>query len=87
MVYAHQHNQVKNVHFSADHDCKNSSHVTVKEKCEICDSMHHTTMEMAQSIHYNITLTVTNHIYLSPEYDFTSIALILAAGRAPPVVS
>ena len=87
MVYAHQHNQVKNVHNSANHDCKNSSHTVVKEKCEICDSMHHVAMELSGSVVYTHTLTTNHHTFKSPVYHVTSIALILAAGRAPPIAS
>ena len=87
MVYAHQHNQVKNVHASAGHDCKNSSHTIVKEKCEICDSMHHNAMELSAGAEFHAPLFITKHIFKSSQYDFTSIALILAAGRAPPVAS
>ena len=87
MVYAHQHNQVKNIHASANHDCKNSQHTIVKEKCELCDSMHHNAMELASNPTYHAALVGTNRIYKPSEYSFTSIALILAAGRAPPFAS
>ncbi|TFF40403.1 hypothetical protein [Mucilaginibacter psychrotolerans] len=87
MVYAHQHNQIKNVHASSCHDCKSSTHTIVKEKCEVCDSMHHVAMDLSVSVAYMHTLITTTHTFKSPVYDFTSIALILAAGRAPPVVS
>lgn len=87
MVYAHQHNQIKNVHSASQHDCKNSSHLIVKEKCQLCDSMHHTTMELPGPAQYHAVFTTTDRVYISPQYEFTSIALILAAGRAPPVVS
>ncbi|MEO7213252.1 hypothetical protein [Mucilaginibacter sp.] len=87
MVYAHQHNQVKNIHASANHDCKRSSHTIVKEKCEICDSMHHNAMELSAGAEYHAPLFITKHTFKSSQYDFTSIALILAAGRAPPIAS
>jgi hypothetical protein len=87
MVYAHQHNQVKNVHTRAQHDSNASSHTIVKEKCEICDTMHHNAMELSAGTQIHAPLFITKHIFKSSQYDFSSIALILAAGRAPPIAS
>ena len=86
MVYAHQHNITKTTHVAGCHDDHNSSQQTVKEKCELCDSMHHNSMEMASQANY-IPATSVDYVYITFEYDFKSIALILSSGRAPPVVS
>jgi hypothetical protein len=87
MVFAHQHNLVKNAHAHAcQNDDKNTSHQVVKEKCAICDSMHHIAMELTNHSSYHTAIS-TNHTYISFAYDFKSIALILSPGRAPPVVS
>ncbi|MBK0380186.1 hypothetical protein [Mucilaginibacter segetis] len=85
MVYAHQHNIIKNS--SSLHDLKSSTQQTVKEKCQLCDIMHHSNMDVVTHSGYTITLITSDHTFKSPEYEFTSIALILAAGRAPPLVS
>ncbi|OOQ61276.1 hypothetical protein [Mucilaginibacter pedocola] len=88
MVYAHQHNQVKNIHASVkNHDCQKAAHTIVKEKCEVCDSMHHAAMDVTGEVAYMHTLVTTEAHFISPVYNFTSIALILAAGRAPPLAS
>jgi len=86
MVFAHQHNLVKNAHAHTYQDDKNSSHQVVKEKCPICDSMHHIAMELNNHSSYH-TAIGTNYTYFTFEYDFKSIALILSPGRAPPVIS
>jgi hypothetical protein len=86
MVYAHQHNITKTAHVASCHDDQNSSKQTVKEKCELCDSMHHNSMELANHVNY-ASATSVDHVYITFEYDFKSIALILSSGRAPPVVS
>ncbi|MES2267761.1 MAG: hypothetical protein V4520_13445 [Bacteroidota bacterium] len=86
MVFAHQHNIIKTIHAKNCDDCHNSSKQEFKEKCQLCDSMHHTYMELPGNSQYAL-FTPANHTYVTFEYDFTSIALILSQGRAPPVVS
>jgi hypothetical protein len=86
MVYAHQHNITKTTHTHTTQDDKNSSKQSVKEKCELCDSMHHNTMELASQVNYTPAISV-DHVYITFEYDFKSIALILSSGRGPPVIS
>ena len=36
---------------------------------------------------YFSPVVVCEHVYKAGDYNFVSIALVLAAGRAPPVVS
>lgn len=86
MVFAHQHNITKSIHSSNCHDCHNTAKQTFKEKCQLCDSMHHTHMELQSNV-YNIPFTSADHVFIRFQYDFKSIALILSQGRGPPVVS
>jgi hypothetical protein len=84
MVYAHQHYINKNAHSVVCHSTKSSSQSTISEKCPLCDSMHHISMEMANNINYH-NVDSADFIFKTFEYDFTSIALILSTGRAPPI--
>jgi hypothetical protein len=82
MVYAHQHNVVKgpSILYAIS---KNVPQQTVKEKCSLCDVMHHNSMVAA--VHsYFPPVSFTGHAFKSETYNFTSIQLILAGGRAPP---
>ncbi|PAW92505.1 hypothetical protein CKK33_02930 [Mucilaginibacter sp. MD40] len=84
MVYAHQHHVNKQSHMEADAGGKHhSSSQVLKEKCEICDSMHHSFMELVkpQFAFYNAN---AGQAYLLQLYQFESIGLILSSGRAPP---
>ena len=88
MVYAHQHYINRSAHASVKcHDPKSTSHTTVSEKCAICDIMHHVNMAFAGTTTHPTILTSTTFVFNTFEYDFTSMALILSKGRAPPVVS
>ena len=88
MVYAHQHYINRSAHASVKcHNAKSTSHTTISEKCAICDSMHHVNMEFASTASQHTVLTSTAFVLKTFEYHFTSIALILSKGRAPPVVS
>ncbi|MDB5128131.1 MAG: hypothetical protein JWQ85_2363 [Mucilaginibacter sp.] len=86
MVFAHQHNIIKTTHAANCNDCHNTAKQTLKEKCLLCDSMHHTHMELLTSNYYT-PFSAVNHVFLTFEYDFKSIALVLSQGRAPPVIS
>jgi len=85
MVYAHQHNTGKSVAkvYAAT---KDQSQPTVKEKCDLCDVMHHNAMAISAQM-YITPVTVIGHVYKSCEYSFTSIQLILSGGRAPPIAN
>ncbi|RYU89237.1 hypothetical protein EWM62_12930 [Mucilaginibacter terrigena] len=86
MVYAHQHPIIKAAHEANCHDCHNTAKQTLAEKCQLCDAMHHNSMELASHTNYSL-LSATDHVFVTFEYNFKSIALILSQGRAPPVIS
>lgn len=86
MVFAHQHNITKTIHAKNCTDCHNTSKQEFKEKCQLCDSMHHTYMELPGNSYYT-SLSAANHTFITFEYDFKSIALVLSQDRGPPVVS
>ena len=84
MVDVHQHNILKkssSLYDVAKHQPKPAN--TLQEKCYVCDAMHNTAMVLNNTLYYN-PLVATNHIYKVGDYNFISIALVLAAGRAPP---
>jgi hypothetical protein len=87
MVYAHQHYINRSMHTPVCSAKKCADRPTFTEKCQICDSMHHVNMEMANQPAYYVITAGTPFVFKTFEYDFTSIALILTPGRAPPVVS
>jgi hypothetical protein len=82
MVYAHQHNSIKGA-AQTNHTAQNSSLQTLKEKCAMCDVMHHNAMVINTHMYFS-TAVVTGHVFKCFDYNFTSIQLILAGGRAPP---
>ena len=84
MVYAHQHNAIKG-ESQISHAAKHSSQPTLKEKCALCDVMHHNVMTLTTQVYFN-TSVVIPHVFKKCDYNFTSIQLILAGGRAPPVL-
>jgi len=69
---------------------KNKTHetsqnkTTLSEKCQLCDAMHHNAMALTDH-QYFIPNISSDHVYKQGKYDFVSIALILSAGRSPPV--
>jgi hypothetical protein len=77
-VYAHQHKVFAGVTKSA------TQRTVVSEKCQLCDAMHHNSM-LTHKHTYVTPVVVTDHFYKPGQYDFVSIALVLSAGRAPPV--
>ncbi|MEO6633798.1 MAG: hypothetical protein ABIN13_18795 [Mucilaginibacter sp.] len=84
MVYVHQHKLVKTSGiYVVSH---NQSKQTVSEKCQLCDAMHHTSMIAGSNAFFTHTVVV-DCVYQSPVYNFTSLALILSGGRAPPTAN
>ncbi|SDP99596.1 hypothetical protein SAMN05428975_5081 [Mucilaginibacter sp. OK268] len=86
VVYTHQHLLVKttgSVYATADHSHQQQ---TVKEKCYLCDAMHHQAAVIDQAFCL-VPQVATLHFFKASDYSFVSIALVLAAGRAPPVLS
>jgi hypothetical protein len=80
-VYAHYHATRK---YSASTSRDVQSRTTVSEKCQLCDAMHHNTMTQ-QTQSFFAPIASSDYIYKPGQYDFVSIALILSAGRAPPI--
>jgi hypothetical protein len=87
MVYAHQHNILKKagITFNVSKNQPRPA-ITVQEKCYMCDAMHHNAMEITHAVYYS-PVVVTSHVYKTGDYNFISIALVLSAGRAPPVTA
>lgn len=87
MVYAHQHNILKKagIAFNVSKNQPKPA-VTVQEKCYMCDAMHHNAMEITHAAYYSPCF-INGHVYKTGDYNFISIALVLSAGRAPPVAS
>jgi hypothetical protein len=78
MIYAHQHLANLNTKHV------NTENHTFKEKCQVCDAMHHSFMDIAQQASH-VPLTESKHVYTKFDYEFVSISLILSAGRSPPI--
>ncbi|MGZ3872719.1 MAG: hypothetical protein ACXVJD_07360 [Mucilaginibacter sp.] len=83
MLYSHQHKPVRGDIYSA---AKHQPGQIVTDKCQLCDAMHHNGMNLTVEADYH-AVTLTSCIYKSPVYNFTSLALILSGGRAPPSTS
>ena len=81
MVYAHQHLS-RSFAYQTQKTPQNQQ--TVTEKCQLCDAMHHNSMTVAD-LQYISPVVTTDHFYTPDKYDFVSIALILSAGRSPPL--
>jgi hypothetical protein len=82
MVYSHQHKLIKGTAQTYSPN-KQQPRQTVSEKCQLCDAMHHIGMVITQQANFS-PVVVTDCVYKSPVYNFTSLALILSGGRAPP---
>lgn len=81
MVFAHQHYR-QETSLSL-----NKFHIPVlKENCAVCDVMHHTHMLLSQQVYVKPAIVLTFN-YLDRKWDVTYIQLVLASGRAPPVIS
>ena len=86
MVSVHQHLILTKSQVSFTHSKKvPSARHTVQEKCYYCDAMHHNAMTIDHQTYFSPV--VTGHAYRVGDYNFISIALILSAGRAPPVAA
>jgi hypothetical protein len=78
MVFAHQHLIKYHTHQTSQ------DQQTVTEKCQLCDAMHHNSMTFTE-YQYFTPVVSSVHFYTPGQYDFISIALILSAGRSPPL--
>ncbi|MBW4890059.1 hypothetical protein KXQ82_10045 [Mucilaginibacter sp. HMF5004] len=81
-AFSHQHLAVIKSHSSLSK--QTTSGQTVKEKCYVCDAMHHTSMAVFTDVTPIIYVTTVDTQY-TREHDYKGIALILSADRGPPV--
>jgi hypothetical protein len=79
MVFAHTHYKQGSIISSSKLGL-----TVLKEKCDVCDAMHHTSMLLIQHVYFTPAVAVNFH-YQYTQADITFIQLILASGRAPPV--
>jgi hypothetical protein len=86
VVYAHQHKITAGNGTKSYHVAHAPSGTIIQEKCALCDAMHHTNA-IINTYTYTSLNIVTKHFYKVYNYDFISIALVLSAGRAPPVLA
>jgi hypothetical protein len=84
MVYAHQHQFIKGAVKSVYTSQKQQQ--IIKERCYLCDAMHHQAAIIDDLFHF-APQVIEIHFYKTCDYDFVSMGLVLAAGRAPPVLS
>jgi hypothetical protein len=84
VVYAHQHTTQAGTHISAQHNPNTQPKQTLTENCQLCGAMIHNTMVVNSTVYF-APVTVTGFTYKTFQYNFISIALILSAGRSPPV--
>ncbi|WP_143014103.1 hypothetical protein [Mucilaginibacter pineti] len=85
MVYTHQHLLVKGITKTA-HVNYGHQHQTITEKCYMCDAMHHHNAVIDTPL-YVVPQTAIGYVFKACHYNFVSISLVLAAGRAPPAIS
>jgi hypothetical protein len=84
MVYAHTHNTGTVSIKSACQSPNNQPKQTVTENCRLCDAMHHNTMAVNTPVFFAPVVTAS-YFYKVVDHDFISVALILSAGRSPPM--
>jgi len=84
MVYAHNHAQKITNNKAAYHSPETQPKQTITENCQLCDAMHHNSMEVFSSVYF-APFTVSAYYYKVVQHNFISIALILSAGRSPPI--
>jgi hypothetical protein len=77
-IYGHQHKTFAGFVKTGGHG------QVLTEKCQLCDAMHHNSM-IKHTDSFFSPVWITSHYYKQGNYDFVSIALILSAGRSPPV--
>lgn len=78
LVFSHTHKQGSMVAVTKDHA------PTFKERCDVCDAMHHTHMLVTQQVYFTPLVAVQCHYIFKPT-GVQLIQLVLASGRAPPV--
>jgi len=84
MVYAHTHAPGIGSIKSAWQNSNNQPKQTVTENCRLCDAMRHNTMAVNTPVFFAPVVT-ESYFYKAVNHDFISVALILSAGRSPPM--
>ncbi|MGN6178549.1 MAG: hypothetical protein ACTHNW_05180 [Mucilaginibacter sp.] len=81
-VWSHQHRfQLSMV---SRHSQPHTHKTVISENCPLCDAMHYSSMAVFNIVYF-APVTVSSYFYKDAKYRFTSIALILSAGRSPPM--
>jgi hypothetical protein len=81
-AFSHQHlSDFKLRPVTAKHDAAGQ---TVKEKCYVCDAMHHISMAIFTDAAPALHVTDADTQY-TRQHNYQGIALILSADRGPPV--
>jgi hypothetical protein len=80
ILYSHQHNYKTDIISPFSH----SSKTTISEHCQLCDAMHFNQMMLMHQVYFEPANSYL-FIFVSSTYNFKSISLILASGRAPPI--
>ncbi|MFI5159350.1 MAG: hypothetical protein ACHQF4_10825 [Sphingobacteriales bacterium] len=84
MVYSHTHKVNITSNKAAYHSPHTQPKQTVTENCQLCDAMHHNAMEVFSSAYF-APFTISGYYYKAVKHNFISVALILSAGRSPPI--
>jgi hypothetical protein len=84
MVYAHQHAIIPGTNKTANLNSNNQPKQILTENCRLCDAMHHSTMMLDNPVYF-APIVISDYSYKTDKYAFISIALILSAGRSPPM--
>ncbi|QKJ31805.1 hypothetical protein HQ865_19215 [Mucilaginibacter mali] len=78
LVFSHTHKQGSLVTVTKDHA------PTFKERCDVCDVMHHTHMVLTHHVYFTPMVATLCHYQFKPS-GVQLIQLVLASGRAPPM--
>lgn len=82
LIYSHQHRTL--AHSITVN--KKPFQKTVSERCDFCDAMHHLVMLPGAEPAVPVIFSSTYVHWVAAQPGFMRIGLILASGRAPPVV-
>ncbi|WP_295674950.1 hypothetical protein [uncultured Mucilaginibacter sp.] len=82
MVFVHQHPDSAGAARIYTHS-KTADHQIVKEKCYMCDVMHHNAMMATYQVFLKPVPFIA-HSFNVCEYKISALKLISAGGRAPP---
>jgi hypothetical protein len=84
VVYTHTHSAGTGSNKSTYHSPQTQPKQTVTENCQLCDAMHHNSMAISTPAVF-APVVVSSYFYKAITHHFISVALILSAGRSPPV--